>query len=299
MPSSSTLIFHRGALGDVILIWPLLRELKSAGDHVTFISDGEKARLTACELSITALDIEQPRFNALWADSPASNIVPDHSIDLVISTVAAAGSPWHANTAIQCPRASIEFVPAPLTRINALELVDRYAGPSSRNPIRAPDDSSADLALSASSPILFHVGAGSPAKRWPMTRWQELARQLPQRSIQVIAGEVEADRFSAGDRANFNALHGRFITTLRELADTMKRAALVVGADSGPMHLAAQLGRPTLTLFGPTDPTLWAPIAAAPSTPARTIAPPAATLMTWLDAARVLESIRTFNRIAG
>ncbi|HET57796.1 MAG TPA: lipopolysaccharide heptosyltransferase II [Deltaproteobacteria bacterium] len=43
-------------------------------------------------------------------------------------------------------------------------------------------------------------------------------------------------------------------TSLRELARLYERAALVVSTDSGPMHLAAAVGTPTVALFGPTDP---------------------------------------------
>lgn len=48
-------------------------------------------------------------------------------------------------------------------------------------------------------------------------------------------------------------------TGLRELADLYRRAALVVSTDSGPMHLAAAMGTPTVALFGPTDPARTGP----------------------------------------
>lgn len=47
---------------------------------------------------------------------------------------------------------------------------------------------------------------------------------------------------------------------LRLLGATLARAALFVGNDSGVAHLAAASGAPTLTLFGPTDPAIWAPV---------------------------------------
>jgi heptosyltransferase-1 len=42
--------------------------------------------------------------------------------------------------------------------------------------------------------------------------------------------------------------------SLAELVELTRRARLVIGGDSGPMHMAAALGRPVVTLFGPTDP---------------------------------------------
>ena len=47
---------------------------------------------------------------------------------------------------------------------------------------------------------------------------------------------------------------------LRPLGAALSRAGLVLGNDSGVAHLAAASGAPTLTLFGPTDPALWAPL---------------------------------------
>jgi len=48
-------------------------------------------------------------------------------------------------------------------------------------------------------------------------------------------------------------------TTLRDLAYLYERAALVVTTDSGPMHMAAAVGTPTVALFGPTDPARTGP----------------------------------------
>ncbi len=47
---------------------------------------------------------------------------------------------------------------------------------------------------------------------------------------------------------------------LRALAAALARAGLFLGNDSGVAHLAAACGTRTLALFGPTDPTLWAPV---------------------------------------
>ena len=46
----------------------------------------------------------------------------------------------------------------------------------------------------------------------------------------------------------------------RTLAAILAQAGVYVGNDSGVTHLAAATGAPTLALFGPTDPAVWAPI---------------------------------------
>ncbi len=48
-------------------------------------------------------------------------------------------------------------------------------------------------------------------------------------------------------------------TNLLELAALMKRAALFIGNDAGPMHVAAAVGCPVVALFGPSDPKVWGP----------------------------------------
>lgn len=94
-----------------------------------------------------------------------------------------------------------------------------------------------------------------PAKRWPVERFAGLAARLPMPC--AVAGGA-AERALAAAIPGALDLCGR--TTLRELAAVARRAALCVGNDTGPTHLAAALGTPTLAVFGPdSDPALCAP----------------------------------------
>ena len=52
-------------------------------------------------------------------------------------------------------------------------------------------------------------------------------------------------------------------TSLREMAALLARCDLVVSNDNGPMHIAAAVGAPTVTIYGPTDPKAWNPAACA------------------------------------
>jgi ADP-heptose:LPS heptosyltransferase len=72
--------------------------------------------------------------------------------------------------------------------------------------------------------------------------------------------EGPADEAAA---APLRALPGAVVARnrpLRELGAILARAGLYVGNDSGITHLAAAWGAPTLALFGPTDPAVWAPL---------------------------------------
>jgi len=128
-----------------------------------------------------------------------------------------------------------------------------------------------------------------------LERWSGLADRLlalPSRpAVQIIAGPVEQDVFSKKERAAFDVLVRKgqwsgYVDRLGDLANALRQARAVVSSDSGPAHLAAQLGVRTVALFGPTDPALWAPVGPR----VRTVAPPALTSdMTWLPVDPVYE----------
>jgi ADP-heptose:LPS heptosyltransferase len=101
-----------------------------------------------------------------------------------------------------------------------------------------------------------------PAKRWPVERYAELARLIAQRGVQpVIVGTVEESALGARIAEACPAardLAGR--TGLVELFALAKGAAGAVGNDSGPMHMAALGGAPSVVLFShDSDPALCAP----------------------------------------
>jgi heptosyltransferase-1 len=102
---------------------------------------------------------------------------------------------------------------------------------------------------------LLNTGAGWPSKLWPTERYAEVAAylggQLSLSSMVVWGGEgdrVRAEEIVAGSQGHAQ-LAPR--TTLRVLAELSRRAALLVGSDTGPLHLAAAVGTPCVGLYGP------------------------------------------------
>ncbi len=101
-----------------------------------------------------------------------------------------------------------------------------------------------------------------PEKRWPATRFGELATHLARRNVTpVIAGTgAEKPLATIIRTACPDAIDLTGQTTLQELAALATHADLAVGNDTGPMHLAAAVGCPGLVLFGPhSNPALTAP----------------------------------------
>jgi ADP-heptose:LPS heptosyltransferase len=102
---------------------------------------------------------------------------------------------------------------------------------------------------------VIHPGASAPARRWPATRWAEVARELPG-PVVVTAGPGERALARAVAR---DARATVFAGDLRALAALVAGAARVLCADTGVAHLATALGTPSVVLFGPTPPAYWGP----------------------------------------
>ena len=101
--------------------------------------------------------------------------------------------------------------------------------------------------------VLLCPGAGWGAKQWPAARYAELARGLHAQGWRVMVNGGSAE--GEGVEAIAGASEAQAVRCdLGQLIALSRRAALVVGGDTGPVHLAAALGRPVVALFGPTDP---------------------------------------------
>ncbi len=110
--------------------------------------------------------------------------------------------------------------------------------------------------------IAMHPGAGSEAKRWPLTRFISLAERLVARQNKLLIVEGPAESGFAAQIAR-ELPAGSAIAAplpLDILAAAMVRSKAFVGNDSGIAHLAAALGIPSIVIFGPTLPQHWAPL---------------------------------------
>jgi ADP-heptose:LPS heptosyltransferase len=94
---------------------------------------------------------------------------------------------------------------------------------------------------------------------WPVERFAQLAYYLMSRGMAevILAGaDTEEDRLMVERINRLLDKKGRvfFYSTLSQLISLMQTVDLFIGSDSGPMHIAAALGKPVTALFGPTDP---------------------------------------------
>jgi lipopolysaccharide heptosyltransferase II len=119
--------------------------------------------------------------------------------------------------------------------------------------------------------VVVHVSAGNPFRRWPIEHFviliTKLAADDPTRRFVVTSGPSEGDaasRVIAGARSALDHHAAARVVScgelsLDELRALLDRAALYVGGDSGPLHIAATTKVPIVGLYGPTLPERSAP----------------------------------------
>ena len=122
-------------------------------------------------------------------------------------------------------------------------------------PIRAPASARASIGRKLGEVqdfALLNPGGAWVTKRWEPDRFAALARRLSEDGLDVVVtwgpGEESiARQVAAASGATLVA------STLPELVALCERARLFVGGDTGPMHFAASVGTPVVSIFGPTS----------------------------------------------
>jgi heptosyltransferase-2 len=222
----------------------------------------------------------------LGARRSFAKMLPRYDRAVVLpNTFKSALIPWHAGIPVRTGyRGEMRF--GLLNDARRLDegalplIVERYAAlaqpagealaPSLPDPKLSVDESARRAALrkfglDISQPVAaFAPGAEyGPAKRWPARHFAELASTLVARGYQVwlFGSHNDAEITAEIQRLTGNLcidFAGR--TTLDEAIDLLSAAAHVVTNDSGLMHIAAALDRPTTALFGSSSPAFTPPL---------------------------------------
>ena len=103
--------------------------------------------------------------------------------------------------------------------------------------------------------VLTSPFAGWASKQWPIESYGALAELLSKEGLELVVNvpEQQAKRIPRVSRLRTH------VSGLPGLIDATRRATAVIGVDSGPLHLAAALGKSGVALFGPTDPAQTGP----------------------------------------
>lgn len=152
--------------------------------------------------------------------------------------------------------------------------------------------------------IVFVLGTTWESKNYPVENWISLTKLLVQSNKKVVFVGDEKDKkaLNAIKQTIKNDLIVDLIgkTSLREMVMILAQATIVVGGDTGPMHIASSLGVKTITLMNPTYPVKFAPygnkgIVLTANYPCKnchfTKCPKGICCMKYIEPARVFESI--------
>ena len=270
------LIFHQGALGDFVVTWPLALALGRvfAQSRIFYVTAGQKGALAEKALRLESNDIENG-WHHLFSQEPK---LPEAATKLldgaqqIISFVSGPDDLWAQNVhrlAPDVPLTTLSTVPPDDFAGHITDFMLQQLRPfpvieaAMTQMLRSIATRGLGVPRPSSGPIVIHPGAGSGKKCWPAERFLELASQLRNAGqvVQVILGEVELELWPAHQIEAFGkSAEVKRTGSLIELMDILRNASNFVGNDSGPGHLAAIMGVPTVSIFGPKDPVRWRPL---------------------------------------
>jgi len=118
--------------------------------------------------------------------------------------------------------------------------------------------------LPADDAVVCHVASSQPKKEWPLANWAELDRRARAAGLHLVFTTALGGRETAlmSELKKFAPV-AEILPAIPQLSlflAVLSRAKVFISGDTGPLHFAAGLGVPTISLFGPSLPEHWAPI---------------------------------------
>ncbi len=278
----NAVVLRSGALGDFVLTLPVLSALRAGapGGRVVYVGRDAFGELALTSgLADRVISEDTPEVVALHSDASEAGRAFARAagpVDLAVSFLGSADVARNLAGAGAAEVLVCRAKPAPGSSSHAADhlasvLRGRLDVPCPAVPrieVPRPERESAravlgEAGLPPGGYLVIHPGSGSPAKNWPVGNWCELARLAVERTglaavVTLGPAELEHDPSGAA-RIRAAADAALECPPLPTLAAVLAGSAAYVGNDSGVSHLAAACGAPTVAVFGPTDPALWAP----------------------------------------
>jgi len=279
-PAMRTLIFHDGALGDVLLSLPCISAIRKHSTLLDIVCRNDVGRLLrAAGVVHGAFFSDSSLFSSWYAGSPdnaARELLSRYGRVFVFTR--REGSDLAKNIARTVPdtRAIITVPPGgDRTHVAEFRLRQLPTGLRGDVPVRLsipPEirQHGREVLTRAGYDgqdrlIFLHPGSGGKRKCWPWERYFALAERLaeaPGVFLLFLSGPAEDRSLKERIERFVQARTGMACVAdadLAIIAGLLAQGALFVGNDSGISHLAAAIGSPVIALFGPTDPRLWRP----------------------------------------
>lgn len=266
------LVYHHGALGDVVVFFPALERLKQNFDAIDLVCRGNTGNL-ARRLGVadTTYPIESAVFSSLYTQRPrpqAAAIIKQYDMILLLSesTTLFQRVSQLFKKAVAC---QIPPRPPAGERIHVLRHIETRLADQG---LLEPPDINQRPVISANKgravewnpdpeklTIAIHPGSGSPRKNRPLEFYKDIYDLLRRkgRSAKFLLGPAESDIKPVLD--GFSIPYTDLEENPESLVDALLSTAGLICNDSGVAHLSAYIGVPTLSLFGPSDPARWRP----------------------------------------
>jgi ADP-heptose:LPS heptosyltransferase len=282
-PPAPTLVHHllvlrTDRIGDLVLSTPLLTDLRTHYRHarITVLAPPQPLAILHAHPAVDRLlPLEGSRLpdEASGRFDLVLDLTPDATL-LGARLAKATGAPWRAGFraagrevffTLPSPRAAGERHIVDLNRslLEALGVAAPTRVPALH--LTAAERKAAEartMALGAASPrVVVHPGGHYPSQRWAPERFAEVIARLTEAhgaACLVVSGPGEERLAERIARLTPDALLPGPLD-VRGLMGILALADLFVGNNSGPLHMAAALGVPTLSVMGPSDPRRFAP----------------------------------------
>lgn len=263
------LVIRGGALGDFLLTLPVLNALREAapGSRLEVLAYPAMANLAKISGLVDA--VRSIEYGPLAGFFTRGTILDPGlrgffgSFDLILSYLYDPDGIFAEN--LQNAGAA-RIIPGPHRPGESSHAIDQLAAPLSALglPLAGRATRLALTPANHGAPTMaLHPGSGSAAKNWPVEKWRQLAGQIlaanPEVHLAIIGGEADAAAVGALRGLDESRVAFWENLPLPELAARLAGTQLYLGHDTGVSHLAAAAGVPSLLLFGPTDPGVWAP----------------------------------------
>jgi heptosyltransferase-3 len=263
----NTLVYHTGGLGDFITILPVLRWWRGSDPAGTLSLLGTRRHAELAKaygLIDEHWDVESAATASLFTSSPARAIVDRlrrFEAGLVFESPAASIAATLSGLGVRRIMRQPAF---PAERIPIIDYHLSIIGPAHSAGPAYPVLDTVDPALDAQARqllpyakpcVAIHPGSGSARKNWPLDRFIALSvllEKLGRQCVWIRGPAEEAWPIPATGRVAQDL-------PLPVLAHLLRRCELFIGNDSGIAHLSAAAGCAGVIVFGPSDPSIWAP----------------------------------------
>ncbi len=270
------MIIHQGALGDVITTFPAIIKLKKFFRPIHLLCQNQIGKLSR-ELDLVQkyFSLESAVFASLYSGSGDGKIKEIISAyDEVILFSYSAPLEQRIDRIIKKKVHRIPPRPAANHRVNVAEHILNHLTHCGLLDESKPGDKGIKSQVvrgenednrSGSERVLIHPGAGSKDKLWPISNFMKVEKNLRSDGMgpEFILGPAEFFLKTALITAESHQRRVHTLYDLTALLALLKGAGGFIGNDAGISHLAAFLGIPTVTVFGPSDPQRWRPMGAA------------------------------------